>query len=132
MKRPRQTALTPEFSYWPHGLCIYGVGKRKGLISTVKSGHSGLKLGAINSKNEIVIPAKYATMSITKDSDLISVGLLNENKELRYGFIDLKGNQVIPFIYEEASDFNKNGRARVRFPGERKSVLIDKKGNIVR
>jgi hypothetical protein len=41
----------------------------------------------------------------------------------KWGFINLKGDLVIPFIYDEASDF-KNGHAKVKENG--KSIIIDK------
>ena len=47
----------------------------------------------------------------------------------KWGFIDQAGEEVIPFIYDDARYFNKDGKAKVKLNGE--TFFIDVKGNRV-
>ncbi|WP_369906425.1 WG repeat-containing protein [Bacteroides sp. AF39-11AC] len=44
-----------------------------------------------------------------------------------WGYVDKTGKEVIPFVYEDARYFNKNGKAKVKLNGE--TFFIDVKGN---
>ena len=48
----------------------------------------------------------------------------------KWGFIDaVTGKEVVPFIYDDARYFNKDGKAKVKLNGE--TFFIDVKGNRV-
>lgn len=49
--------------------------------------------------------------------------------EGKCGFIDQTGKEIIPFIYDDARYFNKDGKAKVKLNGE--TFFIDVKGNRV-
>ena len=46
-----------------------------------------------------------------------------------WGYVDKTGKEVIPFVYEDARYFNKDGKAKVKLNGE--TFFIDVKGNRV-
>lgn len=105
------------------------------------------KVGFINKKGELIIPFKYDNYydNVTSNSFLremisnvnqFSEGLVAVRKEMvkndkiiaKYGFIDRKGNTVIPFIYDDAESF-KNNLSRVILNG--REGYIDRKGKEV-
>lgn len=105
------------------------------------------KVGYINKKGELVIPCKYdnyydniSTNDFNRESiagvNHFSEGLVAVRKEMvkngemiaKYGFIDKKGNTVIPFIYDDAESFNNN-LAEVSIKGL--SGYIDRAGKEV-
>lgn len=56
-----------------------------------------------------------------------SVGLALVRQNGWWGYVDKTGKEVIPFVYEDARYFNKNGKAKVKLNGE--TFFIDVKGN---
>lgn len=68
-----------------------------------------------------LVPVIYDWMG-ELDSDLILV-----RKDSLCGYIDKRGNVKIPFVYEDAFDFDENGVALVTLDGE--SFEIDMNGN---
>lgn len=84
------------------------------------------KVGFINRKGEIIIPAKY-DMEKYGSSDL-SDGLIAVKKKDKFGFIDYKGNEVIDFKFDKASDFEKE-HSVVKI--NNKFGLINKKGEYI-
>jgi hypothetical protein len=86
----------------------------------------GDKYGFINTKGEVVIPAKFETPSNFSEG-LARVGT-EDNHSFLYGYIDKKGNFVIPAQFVDASDF-REGMAAV---GQKDMHgYIDKKGKYV-
>ena len=67
----------------------------------------GYYIGYVNSSGELMIPvnieADYGWMLDTRDFNEGLVAILNKDQ---WGYMDKKGNAVIPFQYESASDFS--------------------------
>lgn len=81
------------------------------------------KKGAINQQGHWVIPCKYDYISgFSKDS--LTAASING----KFGFIDLKGNIVVPFDYESCENFSE-GLAAVSKDGL--IGFINKKGELV-
>ena len=75
-------------------------------------------------KTGVIIPARYFSAGD------FSEGLARvKNVFGEWGFIDKTGKEVIPFIYDEARYFCKDGKAKVKLDGE--VFYIDTKGNRV-
>ena len=110
-------------------------------IRAVKQGKAGL----INGDNEIILPFEFQSISAYRNSlflvikdmqpglyyqngetcievgeyedfDLPAEGLIPVKKDGRAGYINLKGETIIPFIYQKALSFN-NGLAGVKKDG---------------
>lgn len=80
----------------------------------------------INKANTFIIPATTSDYSAVYGfSEGFAVA---NNAQYKYGFIDKKGNVVIPFTYDDASEF-KNGLARVEQNG--KDAFINTNNEIV-
>ncbi len=86
------------------------------------------KMGFVDELGNEVIPCQYTGASYFSEG-LVSVALASSVKG-EYGFINRDGEVVIPleFIQAGTSSFH-NGMARATVGG--KTVLIDKKGNVV-
>jgi KWG Leptospira. len=80
---------------------------------------SNNKVGFVNFKEKIVIPPKYDSYSSFSEQ----VAAVRQVK--LWGFIDTRGNEVIPFIYSDVKDF-KDGKSLVEKNGEQ--FYIDKTG----
>ena len=77
--------------------------------------------------------SNYIDLDIGFHDGLAAVMREDRNGDVKWGFIDKKGNVVIPFVYEGAGAFSE-GLAAVRREdrnGDWKSGFIDKKGNEV-
>lgn len=93
---------------------------KEGLASVYKRRTSGI----INTKGRMVIPfGKY-------DYEPAGAGLIRKSdlKTDKAGYIDLHGKEVVPCIYDRASDFS-DGLAVVSV--ERKEGVVNSKGEIV-
>ena len=60
---------------------------------------------------------------------LLSNRLFMKKENGKYGFVDSKGNKVVDYIYDDATEFNKYGYAAVKKDGLWGS--INSEGNIV-
>ena len=89
--------------------------------------YSNDKMGFVNKEGKEVIPCKY-TGGTSFEEGLACIALYNTEK---YGFMNMKGEMVIPMQYTQAgiSTFSSDQVCRASVGG--KTVLIDKKGNIV-
>ena len=91
------------------------------------------KIGAINGKGEIVIPCEFKKQtsfdlnSAAKKIEFLKSGLFHMKKNEKYGYLDMKGSEIIPFIYDDAGEFAENGLALVE--KDEKWGYIDKKGD---
>jgi len=96
-----------------------------GLCAVYQSG----KLGFINMKGEEVIPCKY--LGATYFAEGLACVTLYDGKDESYGFMDTKGDMIIPFQFHQAgtASFTKEGYCRATVGG--KTVLIDKTGAVV-
>ena len=77
----------------------------------------------IDKTGKPVITVEYLT-----DCESFADGMARIKKKFKYGFIDTTGNELIPPIYEEATDFNE-GFAIAKIDGN--WIVIDKQGNKV-
>ena len=111
------------------------------------------KWGFINEKNEITIPFEYdfvnpfenglayaknngkeffittRNLKLTGDYDeagIFTFGRAPVSKNKKWGFIDEKGNLVVPMLYDSVEYFNHNGLSAVKRNG--KAGFIDKYG----
>ncbi len=79
--------------------------------------------GFIDSKGQIIIKPQY------QDADLFDDGLAAVGNGKKYGFINLKGDTVIPFLYDETFMGFNNGLSDVTLNDS--CGYIDKQGKIV-
>ncbi len=64
------------------------------------------KQGYVDSSGNLKIPPIYDFTNNFKEG-LGRVGYIDKSGKVKYGFINIEGDTVIPFIYTEAYDFNK-------------------------
>lgn len=79
------------------------------------------------SKVDYSIIAEYKRIRDYHPNKLIPVGKRTELDEM-YGYIDSVGNEVIPFIFNKAYNFDESGFAYVERHG--KECVVDNEGNI--
>lgn len=70
----------------------------------------------------------FLTLTGYKEASPISNGMILAKKDRKNGFLDLKGNVAVPFIYESAEDFTEN-HALVKKDGL--WGVINQQGNVV-
>ncbi|MFJ1382346.1 WG repeat-containing protein [Capnocytophaga canimorsus] len=99
---------------------FFAYGFHDGLAYTSK----GKKISYIDKEGKEAFPFEFKL----DVSENYSEGLLRVMSNDKYGFIDTKGNVVIPFLYESAGKF-KEGLAAVKLNG--KWGFIDKTGKEV-
>lgn len=84
-----------------------------------------------SSENEWIIIDKKGNeiteVNYPSSSSIFSEGLLNVFQDGKCGYINTKGELVIPLVFDDANKFD-NGYAIVIYNGE--DAIIDKKGNI--
>lgn len=98
-----------------------------GMIKFTENG----KIGYMNTKGEIIVPAnKYVTSSGFGD-DYACVAIEKDPNTWLYGFIDKSGKEIVPCQYKQTgtSSFN-DGLARMKFPNG-KTGYINTKGETV-
>jgi hypothetical protein len=104
-----------EYGGWPvysEGMFIISNGKGRGIV---------------NKSNEAVVPfGKY--VAINSFFDGLSRVYIRENGITNWGYINTDGEEIIPTIYDSATNFN-NGAARVGLNGE--SFFINTSGERV-
>ncbi len=109
------------------------------------SGKDKALYGYKNIKNEIVIQARYTRVEDFSEN----LAVVQDAETGKYGYIDIHGDVVIPFIYDDACSFGKDRVGNHGFKGlamvnlgnteeykyslfsKGKWGLIDKHGNIV-
>lgn len=79
--------------------------------------------GFIDSKGQVIVRPQY------QDANLFSDGLSAVSNGKKYGFINLKGDTVIPFLYDETFMGFNNGLSDVTLNDS--CGYIDKQGKIV-
>ncbi len=146
-----QTVIPFEYNHLStpaYGVLVARQGERIGLLDTkgeliapfhytsISSFENGMAsysispqtCGYMDTLGQAVIPAVYDRCQPFHDS-LAWVGRM-ENGELRYGVINRKGAQIIPFLYEEPGQhLYMEGRYKVKQDGLR--GVIDRKGRIL-
>lgn len=81
--------------------------------------------GLIDKDLKSVIEPQYATIGAVGEFELLPVSKEIEGKGLRFGFINLKGQEIIPIDYEAVGKINKKGLLVVK---EVVSCNLDAKG----
>lgn len=89
-------------------------------FALVDAGIDGESMGIVNKKGEIVVPMEYSIHNLCDD---VYVSCSNDNQ--KYGVFSYNGKQLVPFEFDELSDFN-SGLALAKL-GER-SFVINKEG----
>ena len=56
-------------------------------------------------------------------------GLARAKQGNKYGYLNTKGKVVLPFVYDDADDFNDSKKAMVKYKG--KWGMIDNLGNTI-
>jgi WG containing repeat len=77
----------------------------EGMVGYSTGGASNMKFGFKNLKDQIVIQPAYDMAGLFSDG-MALVGCKNEFGEMKYGFVNKEGQQVIPCVYtNKPSDF---------------------------
>lgn len=89
------------------------------------------KFGYKNSKNQVVIEPIYDE-AFTFSNGAAIIGKKNEFGELKYGYIDTKGNQITPIQFSKRPEPFYSGRAKVYYNDIiHKYSFINKRGEII-
>ncbi len=102
--------------------------------------YSILKTGFINNKGEIVIKAQYfdalqfseglaGVCTYTSSNGFSNRGVYSESDYMKWGFVNKKGEMVIPALYYKVTPF-KNGKAVV-YSKTKGKLIIDKQGRVI-
>lgn len=86
------------------------------------------KYGYLNKYGKFVVRPRFDKAFDFTTDGVAKVGKRNEDLDYYYGYINLRGEQIIPFTYLEANDFCE-GLAAVRL--QHKWGFIDVEGNVV-
>jgi WG containing repeat len=89
-----------------------------------RNASSGFDWGAIDANGAIIIPVEYEYLGA------LSEGLINFEKNKKFGFIDKTNKVIIPAIYDDFSGFS-DGLAAVKTGVDGKYGFIDKNNNLV-
>ena len=113
------------------------------------------KYGLVNAEGTLVAPLKYNFISYSEgvfivqlndkkkllstnnetltpwydEIDLFFGGLARAKQGNKYGYLNIKGKVVLPFVYDDAGDFNDSKKAMVKYKG--KWGMIDNLGNTI-
>lgn len=90
----------------------------------------GMKKGYKNLKNQIVIKPVYDYAGDFHNGAAV-IGKKNEFGEIKYGYIDTKGNAITPLQFSKKPEPFSNDRAKVYYKEYRKYSFIDKKGQVI-
>jgi hypothetical protein len=89
--------------------------------------YDGKKCGAIDIWGRNMIPCKYQFIGDFSENGLAHVKFYD-----KWGYIDKKGNEIIPFEFEDAEPFDEtSGLARVKLVGSDEWEPIDKSGQLL-
>ncbi|QIP13787.1 WG repeat-containing protein [Spirosoma aureum] len=107
--------------------CTKGDDFSDGLAAVIRNG----KVGFINTKGELVIPAEYDYQERNGMTFLPSfyLGRASVEKNGKHGFINKKGETIIPFNYDDTGSFFETGITSVEI--NKKHGAIDTLGNFV-
>ena len=103
------------------------------IFRVAKDINENMQLGSIDIDGREIVPLGIYDFASEFHEDLASVVKIDKDKtghilKFKHGYINRKGELVVPCIYEEASDF-KEGLAKVRKDG--KFGFINKEGKLV-
>lgn len=79
------------------------------------------KMGYIDMSGQAIIPVEYDYCGD------VFYGMVTVGLEGKYGFFNIDGRKICNLVYDEVTDFDENGIARVVFEG--KQGYINKKGD---
>lgn len=99
--------------------------KITGILSEIntENGYMKIKIGSEYKYYNFKFVEKNSQEVLTQNKIFIS------KKDGKYGFVDLKGNVVVDYIYDDATEANKYGYAAIKKDGL--WGAIDSEGNIV-
>ncbi len=122
--------ITHAYGLMSEGLVIaYGEKLGQGAYGTTSR-----LFGAKNLKNQWVVPPLYEYLGPFSEGYAVA-GKRDERGDLKYGFVDNKGKEIIAFQYTVRPGSFRYGRALIRPPYNSSSpvvfAFIDKKGNVV-
>ena len=103
--------------------------------------YSRLEIGFINNKGEIVIKAQYedalpfsdglaGVCEFSSSRGFDRKGVYSNSDYMKWGFINKKGEMVIPALYHKVTPF-KNGKAVV-YTQKKEKIIIDTQGRIIK
>lgn len=102
-----------------------------GLVQiSINNPKGGFLKGYKNLMDEWVIQPQYQWGSVFNEGAAV-VGDYNEFGELKYGFIDIKGNPITPLQFTRPPGLFHNGLAKVFYKEPAKYSFINKKGEVV-
>jgi hypothetical protein len=105
-----------------------GGGNVYGQVSEPKPKYKLRKKGFVNQKCQVVIEPEFEEATEFSEG-LAAVGKLNEVNELKWGFINTKGELIIPFMYSNKPGPFKNGLAHVKSKAD-EDAWIDTNGKV--
>lgn len=94
----------------------------------------GKKYGLINSKNESILPIKYDAIDLTFGKPIEPFSSLSASENnvphlqivvangKKFGAVDLKGNEIIPFLYSQLKKISPNGLYKAKI-GKKYQIL---------
>ena len=98
------------------------------------------KSGIVNKYGKIVVPLKYYCIGDCGEGLFLAskISKVDSRYSFNYGFVDIKGREVIPFIFDGfpgqqdvCTIFTKFKRNRILLKKDDKDVVINKKGKIL-
>lgn len=102
-----------------------------GLVQiSINNPKGGFLKGYKNLMDEWVIRPQYQWGSVFNEGAAV-VGDYNEFGELKYGFIDIKGNPITPLQFTRPPGLFHNGLARIFYKEPAEYGFINKKGEVV-
>lgn len=75
----------------------------------------------VYSKTKLDMIAEYFNANYDKKHPIVPVFKKDDHDEL-YGFIDYKGEEVVPLLFDKVENFNNNGYAKVSFWGVQSKI----------
>ena len=99
-------------SYFVNGF-IYGERKYTNEEKKKKNLVYSQKKGVLNANGAIVVPFKFEEIAVLSNG-FFKVKGRNSNNESYYGYYRENGQQQLPFKYNYATDFSKNGYALIK------------------
>jgi hypothetical protein len=87
------------------------------------------KYGVIDRKGQYVIEPVYNYM--TADGDEFYVGLGEDDEDVTFGYVNIRGEETVPVQYPWLCQFMGNKYAGAYLSGGDKGGIIDRKGNLV-
>jgi len=89
----------------------------------------GVFILQLNDKKKLLSTNNETLTPWYDEIDLFFGGLARAKQGNKYGYLNTKGKVVLPFVYDDADDFNDSKKAMVKYKG--KWGMIDNLGNTI-